>query len=68
MRNRILGISKKSLAEIFPAFFLSDQDKLKVQNIQKVDATSRDHHSWVHNNSITTLNKIKKLWAKTIMS
>ena len=40
MRNKIsqvLGISKKSLAEISPTF-LSDRDRRKLQNTRKVDA------------------------------
>ena len=35
--SQVLGISKKSLAKLFPAF-LSDQDRLKLQNTRKVDA------------------------------
>ena len=41
MRNKIsqvLGISKRSVTEIFPAV-LSDHYRLKLQNTRKVDAT-----------------------------
>ena len=64
--SQVLGISKKSLAEIFPAFFLSDRDRLKLQNTRKVMLTSgrqlsRDHRSLVHlvKNTRTEINNAK---------